>query len=933
MSLALALVLSAAIAPPAAPAAVRAPSSLYGTTVAGVSLRGDAPVDEARLVTLSGLAPGLTLTETAVRRALRLLFLTGKFSDLWVEGTPTESGTWVTVRYYAAARLATVTLAGTGLPQRGRLRDALLLEPGDPWSPQEGRDAQARILRVLRARGYLDAAVTTEVEPGPTETSVALTVHVDPGAVAGPAPPAFTGDLAPLTAETLSRKGKLPGRKDFREVIARSDAERYAAAYHDLGYARAEVRYEGMDYDAARRLVTARYSVFVGPKVVLTVIGEKESFVRNDPQSPWSRSEPPDEDSVRRFARQLETSLQEKGFARAKVEVGFESVPGEDRITFRIERGERWVVRRVSFEGNRAISRRTLAGVVGTSPRGLLSTGRLVGEQLRKDSEAIAALYRSRGFADAKVGGAEVRETGVPFELEAVFRIDEGVAESVASVTVTGLPPPPEGPAPPRLAVTKGGPFRRADVDSDVGLLQSLLAERGYVEAQVDARTEPGPPGPGGGRTVSVAYDVRPGTPVFFGQVVTRGLRRTLPPYVERDYAFRPGEPFSFSKLIRTQQSLSRLGVFSRIDVTQLPTDPETSRRTVVVSLVEGKPWSVTYGVGAEYDRQAHPAFNPRFSLGASYANVFGRAILGSLDARYSRRETRVVASLRGRPFLGWDVPMAFTLYTAEEIRETYSVKRGGAFLELQKAISETVKGALRYQYEIVEPTAPDDILSTLERQNQRIFISSLSPTVAWDRRDDPITPHAGTFVAADLKWAFPLLAADAAFLKGYLQANLYRPYRRTTFALGFRLGAIEPFSTCSVPGSSVCPPNLAVPIAERFFAGGRTTHRAFPLDNLGIEGETLQDGAGIGGNGLVVGNAEWRVPLVGDLGVTFFLDVGNVWAGWRDVNVSQLRWGAGLGLFYATPVGPLRVEYGLKLDRKTGESPGELSLSIGYPF
>ena len=127
--------------------------------------------------------------------------------------------------------------------------------------------------------------------------------------------------------------------------------------------------------------------------------------------------------------------------------------------------------------------------------------------------------------------------------------------------------------------------------------------------------------------------------------------------------------------------------------------------------------------------------------------------------------------------------------------------------------------------------------------------------------------------------------------------------------------------------------PNLAVPIVERFFAGGRSSHRAFPLDGLGIEGQTLSSGDPTGGNALFIVNAESRLVVSGDLGLTLFFDAGNVWAAPTNMRVADIRYGVGLGVHYMTPVGPARLEYGVKLGRRAGEDPGALSFSIGFPF
>ncbi|HPA53316.1 MAG TPA: POTRA domain-containing protein [Thermoanaerobaculia bacterium] len=906
---------------------------LWGRRIESLAFRGDAPVEEASFARLTDLGPGQVLTKSAVHSSLRNLFATGRFADLAVEAAPSPDGAVVTIVFAAAARVAEVEVAGERIPVKGRVLDALKTRPRDRWTEERGRTATRAALRVLEERGYFEAEVTPWVSPGPDDTSVNVRFEVVAGRPAAPAPAEFAGDLGPLTADELRRKGKLRKERTFREAVAREDAERYAALYHSLGRSRAEVRYEGVSYEKGSGLATARYAVFAGPDVVLDVTGIAEAEVRRHPSSPWAKGDPPDADALERLRTALREGLQRKGYARAEVDVDVEVSSDREEVRLHAERGERWVVGRTVVEGTCAVPERSLLAVLRTRPRGIFETGRLVDSDLAADRASLLAVYRARGFPDAKVT-AEVLGGALPYELDVRFHVDEGPAAWLGRVSIEGLATIDTATVSRRLRVRHGGPYLQEDVDADLASLRSALGDGGFPDGRVEARASRRPAEPGAPIVVDVVYEVSEGPRAVFGKTILRGARATRLSVLERELAYEEGTPFSMARLIRTQQNLDRLGVFSRVDVSGLSPEPGGPARSILVQVEEAKPWSLLYGLGVEYDERAEKAFNPRLSLALTHANLFGRAIAGVVEARSSRRDTRVLVRLADRSVFDSGLAGTITGYVAEEIRQSYSVRRGGAFFEASRVFAGTVKGALRYQYEIVEPDAPDDsILSEIERQDQRIFINSIGASAVVDRRDDPIVPTKGFFAAAEGKWAFPAASADAHFLKGSTQLSLYRPFRGGTLAAGVRAGLTESLVTCNPEANPGCLPNLDTPIVERVFAGGRTTHRSFPLDDLGVPGQTLKDGRGIGGNAFLLANLEWRVPLTGGLGVVLFADWGNVWAGPAYVRLPEGRWGAGLGIHYLTPVGPFRLEYGFRLDRKKDEDTGALSFSIGYPF
>jgi outer membrane protein insertion porin family len=922
------LLLALASAPGAA-----ADGSLWGRPVERLAFRGDAPIEEGSFARLTDLGPGRVLTERAVHDSLRNLFATGRFADLAVEAEATAAGARVTIVYAAAARVEKVRVAGRGIPAKGRVVDAIATRPRDPWSEERGIAASRAARRVLEERGYFEATVTPRVEPGSDETTVNVTFEVVPGRPAAPGPVRFSGELGPVSAEELRKAGRLRRQKVFRESVAREDGERYAERLQRLGRSRAEVRLEGVSYDPDGGLATARYAVFAGPAVVLDVTGARENDVRRNPASPWAKGDPPDGEALDGLRAALREGLQRRGYARAVVDVDVEVSPDREEVRLYVERGDRWVVGRVAVEGTCAVEERTLLATLRTRPRGLLEKGRLVDADLAADKAAIVAVYRARGYPEARVASVDVVGGSLPFELDVTFRVEEGSPAWFGSVGVEGLRSLDPGPLRKRFRAARGGTFLQEDVDTDLAAIRSTLGDGGFPDARVEARLRRNASEPGAPVVIDVSYEVSEGARAVFGKTILRGARSTRLSVLERELAYEEGTPFSTERLIRTQQNLERLGVFSRVDVSGLATEEGGAARSMLVSVEEAKPWSLLYGFGLEYDQRAERALNPRLSLALAHSNVLGRAIAAVVEARYSRRDSQFVVRLSDRSIFDSRLAGTITGYVADEIRETYAVRRGGAFLEFGRPLVGKLRGAVRYQYEIVKPDAPDEILSEIERQDQRIFINSVGASLAVDARDDPIVPTKGLFLALEGKWAFPAASADAHFLKGFAQVAAYEKLGAGTLVGSLRAGLTKSLVTCSPEVNPGCLPNLDTPIVERFFAGGRTTHRAFPLDDLGIEGQTLQQGSGIGGNALVVANLEWRLPLTGGLGLVLFTDWGNVWAGPSYVDFSEGRWGAGLGLHYLTPVGPFRLEYGFRLDRKPDEDAGALSFSIGYPF
>jgi outer membrane protein insertion porin family len=193
------------------------------------------------------------------------------------------------------------------------------------------------------------------------------------------------------------------------------------------------------------------------------------------------------------------------------------------------------------------------------------------------------------------------------------------------------------------------------------------------------------------------------------------------------------------------------------------------------------------------------------------------------------------------------------------------------------------------------------------------------------DTRDDPLEPRRGRFIGADVQFSHEALGGDS-FLKGFLQAATYqRLTARAVLAVSGRLGLGRTLGFDQP---------LRLPLPDRFFAGGDYSLRGFGQDLAGPVA-TLPSGEVVptGGNGLLLGGAELRYDVGRRFSAAAFTEAGNVYPLVSDMTLSDMRYTAGLGLRYKSALGPLRIDWGYKLDRRPGEKPYHVHFTIGHAF
>ncbi|HYN04069.1 MAG TPA: BamA/TamA family outer membrane protein [Vicinamibacteria bacterium] len=849
-----------------------------------------------------GLVPGRPLDREAVRRAVELMFATGRFEDVLVElrRPEGEAGVEVVFRPLLAPLLVAVRIEGDPVISPGSARSTARLRAGEPLWPSRLERAARDIALALARRGHLEALVEPEVARVPGGADAVFRVRAGPRVRVGRSRVEGAEAAAALRLDELARPRPA---EVFRREKAESARDAMRRRLVGAGRWRAAVELRET-YDPGRGVMDVVFHVVPGPGMSLETRGAElprklVSAVRDLVREGGATT-----DSLEAGAERVEVYLREQGHREAVVRATTEPRGPGEAVVYDLRPGPRASASIVELRDADPL---LLAGL-RTRP------GLPIDDvALQEDARLLVSRLEERGHFEASVE-PEVPEGGGI--LAVVFLARPGPRATVRSLEVTGPPLPPsgDGKGPPELPLRADTPYRLLDVARSRETLVSAWRRAGHLDARVRPEV-----------TLSEAQDeasvrlvVEPGPRTVVEHLVLAGLDHTRAITVEREMVLRPAEPFSFERVLESQRRLSGLGIFERVTIAEL--DPGRTRlRDVVVSVQEAPRTTWSWGVGwSEQDRL-------RGSVAFTRRNLGGLGRTASVFARASFRGSRFLLNLREPWLFGRRLDSSATVFWEEQDRTSFDYNRKGSFVQTGRTLDSRTSLILRYVYQDTHIFNVEVPIEELDRQYRTYAVSGPSASVIFDTRDDPLEPKRGIFLSADVQLSLRALGG-VSYLKGFFQATSVRRLRSDlVFVLSARLGLAGSF------GGE--PPLLPQP--ERFFAGGDYGPRGFPVDGLGpklvgTDGQLYPTG----GNAVALGGAELRYNFSRAFQLASFLDNGNVFLETRNLTLSRLRWSAGLGLRYRTPIGPVRLDWGYILDPEPGDDGrSHLNFSIGYAF
>jgi outer membrane protein assembly complex protein YaeT len=823
-----------------------------------------------------------------VRHAVELLFATGRFQDVVVEQTANEQGVALVFRPVPAPLLAGIVVEGDSVLRIEEVRRLSRLRIGEAlWAARlerAGRD----VALSLTEDGWLEAQVQVAARGEGTAAEAVFTVHAGTRVkVDGIAVEGAPSHLTPLLAEEARPRRGQP----FRRARLKKAAEKMRDLLAHQGYVRARVE-PGESYDPATARVQLTFTVAAGLPLTLDVRGdplpETGLRARLDRLVREGRAEA---DALEEGRDLLERALRDHGHRQAAVTYRAESRSRGEAIVYDVQAGPSATVDSVRVAADEESGLETALLTRPETP--------LRDRAVEDDVRTLTRLLEDRGYPEPRVT-AEVPEGGG--RLPVVFRVQEGMRVEVSGLHIDSPVPLPAGSEPRELRLRAGVPYRVRDLAHDRASVLSAYRDGGYPEAEVIPsvnRSEDG-------GQAEVILKVVPGTRVDVDHIVVAGLQRTNESVVRRELSLKEGEPLGLERLLESQRRLSALGIFDRVNVSEI--DPESpEQRSLRVQLEEALPITVAYGIGSA---EGDPL---RGSVEVTRRNLFGMDRSLTAFARVSFKGSRFLASYREPYLFGRKQEMFVTAFREEEDRPFFDYERYGGYVQVVRAVSRTTNVIARYTYQL---TNSFNIVNPGEvgREFTYSTLSGPNGTVVNDTRDDPLDPHRGRFVTGDVQFTAKWLGGDS-FVKGFLQAAAYRRLdARTVVAVSGRLGLARTFGL---------EESIFLPRPDRFYAGGDYSMRGFETDAVNP----------LGGNAMVLGNAELRIDLGHSFSTALFSDVGNVYGLVSEIDLGNVRASAGFGLRYRTAFGPVRVDWAFKLEPRLNESRSRVHLTIGHAF
>jgi len=519
----------------------------------------------------------------------------------------------------------------------------------------------------------------------------------------------------------------------------------------------------------------------------------------------------------------------------------------------------------------------------------------------RADLDRLMAVLRSEGYyhADIRIAvDAAKKPVDVTFNVTPGprYKLERFAIAYAGAEDASGLPQTAHD-----FGISVGGPARAADVVADGDTVLRKLAEQGYPFASIADRKAVVDHDK---MLMTVDLTVDPGPLTRFGDIKVSGLKTVEEGYIPVFELWHAGELYDQRKVDQMRTDLVDSGLFSA--VTAAPERPPASGDDAPVDFAFSEAEHRTIGGGVNYSTTQGPGVTAFWE----HRNFFGRGedLKVSADA----------ATLKQQLAIGLTKPNFWRRKQSLSLTGALRHENTDAYEELAIQSGAAIDRAIGTKWDVSVGTSLELTKITDDTGKRTFLLLGLPLGLRYDGTDNLLDPTKGSRMRLQVTPYAATINRTGYFFVNELNVSTYRKvFSRLVVAARGRVGSIFGAAREDIPAT------------KRFYAGGGGSIRGVDYQEAG---PLDADNDPIGGRSVVETSLELRYRVTSTIGIVPFIDGGTVYSQTMP-QFNHLSWGGGLGFRYLTPMGPVRLDLAVPINKKPQYHSFQFYISLGQAF
>ncbi len=620
--------------------------------------------------------------------------------------------------------------------------------------------------------------------------------------------------------------------------------------------------------------------------------------------------------SLRSDRNTIENFYKEKGFLNVTVNIKdtikIDRYDTIQHISFLINEGKRFKIKSLNITGNKSVSDNKIKEYMLSKESSWFINRYYSKKEFKKDVETVGDMYRNEGFLKNKISSkVKIKPSGVYLFVD----IKEGDKLTFDSLVVKS-----DNDIIKKIVQQKAFTKEHKNINEKINKIESIIVDTlvpdGYplVEQKIDIIINDD------STNYYINANLKASNKKYFGGVFYNGLFSTKHDYLDKKIKLKKGDEFNIYKIFDAKRNFHDFSIFKSVRVKNIGINGDYDSVYTVFEFEEEKPkyfnGSIGYSTEESWALKAKLGTinwlgrNKHIWIGGDYGDIGYRAEVGFSEPRFLNRILTASAVVYKEKKM--------------EINKSFGSDLIGTNISFTKDHGRKFKYGIfqsweqRTMYGDLTPdsTVVDTAIFYEEIRNRNVLVTS--PTIMLDYRNSFIKPTKGWSLDIDYQHSIGLSSKIDNYSKYQIEVKGFVPITSsTTFATFIKHGYVIPRNGID-----------AVPRDKLFYLGGTSSVRGFEENMLKNDGKDE-----LGGRFSLSGSFEFRQELFLAFEGAVFCDYGILVDGYNEFNFNKIRFSAGLGIRYSTPIGPLSLVVAQNLNPKSNEPPRVIHFSIGYTF